>query len=147
MKKALFAAAAFAFVLSAGHFAVAADDAKMKTEKMTGVFIDEHCGEKMEAKGADAQKSAEGHDKACCLKCAKDGGLEFMSGGKMMKLDKDSEKKAMDFLAEEKNGTKATITAMKNDDGSLMIHDIKAAKGKKKADAAAEGEKKEEKKD
>ena len=141
MKKALIAAAAAAFAFSFASVSLAAEGDK--TEKMTGVFIDSHCGEKQAEKGDGAQKAAEGHDKACTLKCAKGGDLEFMSGGKLMKLDKDSEKKAMDWLADDAHGTKVVINAMKNDDGSLMIHDIKAAKGgKKKAAAAAEGEKK-----
>lgn len=125
MKKALFALAALGFILTTGHFAQAEDK---KAEKMTGVLIDEHCGEEMAKKGDDAQKSAEGHKKACALKCAKDGGLEFMADGKLTKLDEASDKKALEYLKGEKHGTKVVIMASKNDDGSLNISEIKPAK-------------------
>lgn len=107
-----------------------ADDAKKM--EVTGVLIDNHCGEDM-AKKDDAQKEAAAHKKGCCLKCAKDGGLSLMSDGKLMKLDKASEEKALEYLNEKNHGTAVIVEASKNDDGSLAIASIEPAKKKKDA--------------
>jgi hypothetical protein len=68
------------------------------------------------------------------MKCAKDGGLEFMADGKLTKLDEASDKKAMEYLKGEKHDTKVVIMASKNDDGSLNISEIKPAKHEEKKD-------------
>src|SRR3954464_13206907 len=101
MRKSLIALAAVAAMGFSFSTVRAADDAK-KTE-MTGVLIDNHCGEEMAKKeGAsaeDIQKSAEGHKKNCLMKCAKDDkSVSLMSDGKMMKLDSASADKAMTYL-------------------------------------------------
>lgn len=118
----LAAVAALSFTTTATR---AADSAK---HEYTGTLIDNHCAEDMAGK-EDAQKSADAHKKGCLMKCAKDGGgLSLMSDGKLMKLDKDSETKAMDFLKEKGHGTHVAVEASKNDDGTLSVATIEPAK-------------------
>ena len=47
---------------------------------------------------------------------------------RLMKLDKDSETKAMDFLKEKGHGTHVAVEASKNDDGTLSVATIEPAK-------------------
>jgi hypothetical protein len=123
-------AAVAALSLTSVSVTRAADDAQKK--EMSGVLIDNHCGQEMadkaDASAADIQKSAAEHKKGCCMKCAKDGGLSLMSEGKLMKLDKESSDKAMDYLKGKKHGTSVAVEASKNDDGSLHIASIEPAK-------------------
>lgn len=136
MRKTLIALAAVAAMGFSFSPVRAADDAK-KTE-MTGVLIDNHCGEEMVKKdGAsadDIQKAAEGHKKGCLMKCAKDDkSVSLMHHGQMLKLDKDSADKAMTYLEGKGSKTKVTVEASKNDDGTLALAEIKpAAKEEKK---------------
>ena len=128
---ALAAVAAFGFSFSPVR---AADDAKKM--EMTGVLIDNHCGEEMAKKegasAADIQKKAEAHKKNCLMKCAGDDkSVSLMSDGKMMALDKASAEKAMTYLGEKGSKTKVMVEATKNDDGTLALSEIKPAKDKK----------------
>lgn len=115
-----------------------ADDTK---HEYTGVLIDNHCGDEMAKKegasSADIQKAAAEHKKGCLMKCAKDGGLSLMSDGKMMKLDKASEEKALAYLKEKGHTPSVALEASKNDDGSLTVANIEPAK---KPDAAKKDE-------
>jgi hypothetical protein len=135
MRKSVIALAAL-LAMGMSFTSVRADDVK-KTE-MTGILIDQHCGDEMAKKeGAtaeDIQKAAAEHKKGCALKCGKDGGMALMMDGKMMNLDKDSSTMAMDYLKEKGHKTSVAVMASKNDDGTLAVASIEAAKDEKKAE-------------
>jgi len=80
-----------------GTSSVRADEMKVK-----GVLIDQMCAAKMMDKD-DPQAAAEEHKKACCEKCAKDGGLAVISGKKMYKLDDAGKEAALKYLKKHDN--------------------------------------------
>jgi len=133
MRKSLIALAAVA-AFGVSFTSIARAEEAKKTE-MTGVLIDQHCGDEMAkkdgAKSEDIQKAAMEHKKGCALKCGKDGGMALMSDGKMMNFDKESSEKAMDYLKEKGHKPSVAIMASKNDDGTLKVDSIEAAKESK----------------
>jgi hypothetical protein len=140
MRKSLIALAAVA-AFGVSFSTVRAEEAKKM--EMTGVLIDNHCGEEMAKKegatSADIQKAAEGHKKGCLMKCAKDDkSVALMSDGKMMKLDTASAEKAMAYLEEKSHKPAVTVEATKNEDGTLALAEIKPAKEAKKEEKKAE---------
>jgi hypothetical protein len=143
MKTALILAAVAAIGLSVTT-SVRAEEADKKME-LRGVLIDEACGSKEAKKDGATEKEIQAgavkHPKACTLKCAKNGELALMSGGKMMKLDEKSTAKAMEYLGKDENGTRVIVQASKNEDGSLAISEIKAGGKQKDAAGKADGEK------
>ena len=96
-----------------------------KNVKMSGVLIDQMCGEKM-AKKDDPQKAAEAHKKDCALKCGGDAGYAIMSDGKLTKLSSDSKDKVEEYLKKDDSKTEVTISGTKQDDGSIKVSDIMA---------------------
>ena len=100
-----------AFVLTASLFAMSA----MAADSWTGTISDSKCG----AKHADA--SEEGSMK-CAQKCVKGGATPvFITDGKVITLDKDSQAKVMDHV-----GHKVVVTG-KLDGDSLTIDTVKTA--------------------
>src|SRR3954465_7805564 len=75
-----------------GGFAFSADDAK--SEKFTGVLIDNTCGGKQMSK-ADPEKAAAGHPASCAKKeaCSKSG-YALITGKTLTKLDDAGNTKA-----------------------------------------------------
>ena len=106
------------------YAAAAADDAK--TEKVTGVLIDQQCG-KGQLNKEDPEAAAAKHPKACCIKeaCAKSGFM-VISGKKSLKLDEEGAKKAKEYLAKEESKTKVVIEGVKDGD-TLKVKSIMAA--------------------
>jgi len=102
----------------------AADDAK--TEKVTGVLIDQKCGAG-QLKKEDPETAAAAHKKGCCLAeaCAKSGFM-VISGKKSLKLDEEGAKKAKEYLAKEDSTTKVVIEGVKDGD-TLKVKSIMAA--------------------
>ena len=96
-----------------------------KTVKVSGVVIDQMCGEKM-LKKDDPQKAAEGHKKDCALKCGPEAGYAIISEGKMTKLSADSKDKVEEYLKKEDSKTEVTISGTKQDDGSIKVSEIMA---------------------
>src|SRR5438105_1175032 len=99
MRKFVLPLAALLAIGLAGRFSLAADDKKddkEKKEKVTGVLIDQMCGEKM-LKKDDPQKAAAAHPKSCAVKCA-DSGYAVMVGKKLIKFDDAGSKKAKEYL-------------------------------------------------
>ena len=81
MKKfALLFAAVVAMSVFCVKFTHAADD-NGKSEKITGVLIDDHCAGGMMKKD-DPQAAAEGHKVACANKCIKGGASVVLISGK-----------------------------------------------------------------
>jgi hypothetical protein len=125
MKKLMIALVAVLAVTLVARYAVAAD-----TQKISGILIDEKCGNKdgKPKSEADAAK----HPQACVLKCAKGGSaLQIISGDKAYKLDEASTAKALEYLAAEK-GEGATRVAVEGTvkDDTLTITSIKRAERK-----------------
>ena len=118
-------AAALACGLCVGLSAKAADK---KDKEYKGVVIDNACGAKQMSK-ANPEEAAEGHPKACALKCAKGGdGFSLISGKKSYKIDSASNEKVTDYLKEEANATKVVVMGTLSDDGkTLTINEIKPA--------------------
>ena len=123
--------AAFALILAVGFVARAEDkkEGESKDVKMSGVLIDQMCGDKMVAK-EDPQAAAEKHPKACALKCGKDGSYAIISEGKLTKLSDDSKAKVEEYLNKEESKTTAKIEGTKKDDGSIEVKKIEAADAK-----------------
>ena len=118
-------AAALACGLCVGLSAHAADK---KDKEIKGVVIDNACGAKQMSK-ANPEEAAEGHPKACALKCAKGGdGFSLISGKKSYKLDSASNDKVTKYLSEDTNATKVVVMGTLSDDGkTLTVTDIKPA--------------------
>jgi hypothetical protein len=123
MKKSLIAGA-MALGLGVCGLAYAADDAK--TEKVTGVLIDQQCG-KGQLNKEDPEAAAAKHPKACALKeaCAKSGYM-VITGKKSLKLDEEGAKKAKEYLAKADSKTKVVIEGVKDGD-TLKVTSIMAA--------------------
>jgi len=123
MKKSMLAGVAVLGLSMFAGFSYAADDAK--SEKITGVLIDQACGGKQMSKD-DPEKAASAHTASCAKKesCAKSG-YAIISGKTMYKLDKESAEKATAYL-KDSNATKVTVEGTKDGD-MLKVTSIKAA--------------------
>ena len=122
------------FGIAALGLSMAVGVARGDEKKITGVLIDQACGNKQMAK-ADPAKAAEGHTKACCLKCA-DSGYSVISGKKMYKIDSADASKAKDFLGKDDTASKNIQVTVEGDvdDSAGEIKNVKsiekaAAKG------------------
>ena len=126
MKKSLIAGALALGLSVLGGYSLAADDAK--SEKITGVLIDQQCGKNQLTKD-DPEAAAAKHPKACAMKeaCAKSGYM-VISGKKSYKLDEAGAAKAKEYLAKEDSKTKVVIEGTK-DGETLKVMSIKAAEG------------------
>jgi hypothetical protein len=124
MKKSLIAGAIALGLGVCGLAYAAADDAK--TEKVTGVLIDQQCG-KGQLNKEDPEAAAAKHPKACAMKeaCAKSGYM-VITGKKSLKLDEEGAKKAKEYLAKEDSKTKVVIEGVK-DGETLKVTSIMAA--------------------
>ena len=125
MKTKSLIAGAIALGLGLCGLAYAADDAK--TEKVTGVLIDQQCGKNQMTK-ADPEAAAAKHPRACCVKeaCAKSGFM-VISGKKALKLDEESAKKAKEYLVKEDSKTKVVIEGVKDGETLTKVSSITAA--------------------
>ena len=123
MKKSLLAGVA---VLSLSLFAGYSYSADAKSEKVTGVLIDQACGGKQMSKD-DPEAAAAKHPAACAKKeaCAKSG-YAIITGKTMLKLDDAGAEKAKAYL-EKSNVTKVTVEGTKDGD-TLKVTSIEAAK-------------------
>ena len=123
MKKSLLAGVA---VLGLSLFAGYSYSADAKTEKVTGVLIDQACGGKQMSKD-DPEAAAAKHPAACAKKdaCAKSG-YAVITGKTMLKLDDAGAEKAKAYLAKS-NVTKVTVEGTKEGD-TLKVTSIEAAK-------------------
>jgi hypothetical protein len=123
MKKSLIAGA-LALGLGVCGLVYAADDAK--TEKVTGVLIDQACGKRQMSKD-DPEAAAAKHGKDCATKesCAKSG-YAVIAGKKMYKLDEAGATKAKEYLAKEDSKTKVVVEGTKDGD-TLKVTSIMAA--------------------
>jgi hypothetical protein len=126
MKKfALLFAAIVAMSVYCVKFTHAADESG-KSEKITGVLIDDHCAGNMMKKD-DPQAAAEKHKVACANKCIKGGAsVVLISGKDELKLDTKGQDLAKEYLAKEDAKTKVTITGEKSGD-ELKVTKIEAA--------------------
>jgi hypothetical protein len=124
MTKSLIAGAMALGLGVCGLAYAAADDAK--TEKVTGVLIDQQCG-KGQLNKEDPEAAAAKHPKACAMKeaCAKSGYM-VITGKKSLKLDDEGAKKAKEYLAKEDSKTKVVIEGVKDGD-TLKVTSIMAA--------------------
>jgi hypothetical protein len=109
-----------------------AEDEKKADGKITGVLIDQMCAKKMMDKD-DPQAAAAEHKKACCEKCAKDGGMAVISGKKMYLLDDAGKEKAMKYLGKHDNMNVVVEGEAKDDMLTVKsIHEDKDKKSEKK---------------
>jgi hypothetical protein len=117
MKKSLLAGVAVLGLSMFAGFSYAADDAK--SEKITGVLIDQTCGGN-QMKKDDPEAAAAKHPMACAKKesCAKSG-YAIISGKTMYKLDKDSAEKATAYL-NDKDHKSTKVTVMGTKDGDML---------------------------
>ena len=111
-----------------------ADDAPKLDKTVTGVLIDNHCGEGM-LKKDDPEASAAKHDKACAMKtaCAASG-YSVITGKTQVKLDPTGNAKVKDYLSKEENGMRVTVKGDENKDGTMSVTSIEAAPATKDAD-------------
>jgi hypothetical protein len=97
-------AAIATIALLSASLVVRADDAKEKIDSagITGILIDQHCGEKMMAKDKPEEAAAD-HPRDCAMKeaCAKSG-YAVISGSKMYKFDEHGDALAKEFLEKSK---------------------------------------------
>jgi hypothetical protein len=124
MKKSLFAGVAVLGLSMFAGYSYSADDAK--TEKITGVLIDQTCGAN-QMKKDDPEAAAAKHPASCAKKesCAKSG-YAIITGKKMLKLDDAGAEKAKAYL-EKSNVTKVVVEGTKDGD-TLKVTSIEAAK-------------------
>ena len=95
------------------YTARAADEPSGKTA-ITGVLIDQHCGENMMKKD-DPEKAAAAHKKACAIKCA-DSGYAVIVGKKEYKFDDKGNQLAKDYLAKEDSKMEVSVQGEVKDD-------------------------------
>ena len=121
MRKFLFAVVA---VAGLGLMVPAmADDAKKgESKQVTGVLIDNACGDKQKD-----QESAAKHPIGCAKKdgCAASG-YQVVHGEKHHKFDEKGNELAKAYLADAKSTTVVVIGTL-NDDGTIAVTEIKAA--------------------
>jgi len=105
-------------------------DADDKGKSVSGVLIDQMCGEKQMSKD-DPQAAAAKHPKACAMKesCA-ESGYAVISGKKMYKFDDKGNQLAKDYLAKSDSNTQVTVMGDVKDDGTIAVTDIQAAPAK-----------------
>ena len=96
-----------------------AEDAK----PMTGVLIDNMCGDKDANKAEDA---AAKHKVGCANKCA-DSGFQVVMGDKHYKLDDAGNEKAKEYLKSDGATTKVMIEGKMADDKITDVTSIKSA--------------------
>jgi hypothetical protein len=130
MKSFLIAVAALIVVGSVATFVRAADDEKKPAGPVTGVLIDQACGEKQMSK-PDPQAAAAKHPKSCCMKeaCA-ESGYAVISGKKMYKFDDNGNKLAKEYLAKSDSKTDVSVEGTVKDDGTMAVTAINAAPAK-----------------
>ena len=92
---------------------------------MTGILIDNMCGDKDKNKTEDA---ASKHTAACGIKCA-DSGFQLIVGDKHIKLDDAGNAKAKEYLSKEDAKTMVTIEG-KMDGDKMTVDSIKPAEKK-----------------
>src|SRR5689334_7964512 len=99
---------------------LAADDMKGEHD-MTGILIDNHCGEKQ----ADAEAAAK-HTVDCCKKgaCAASG-YQLIVGDKHYKLDDKGNTAAKAYL-DKADSTKVIVTGKMEGDDKIAVTGIKA---------------------
>jgi hypothetical protein len=125
MRRLLIGAMVLSGAMFVSQFSRAADDAKQQT--VTGVLIDKACGTK-QMKKDDPEKSAADHDKACALKCGKNGGYAVVSGKKMWTLDSKGNTMAAAYLAKH-DEMKVNIKGTEKGD-TLAVSSIEPAESK-----------------
>jgi hypothetical protein len=123
LKKLMLVAVA-SISMTLGARAVLAEDAK----PMTGVLIDNMCGDKDANKTADAAMK---HKAKCAMKCA-DSGFQLIVGDKHYKLDDAGNAKAKEYFADEKASSMVTVDGKMADDKITDVTSIKAAEKKEK---------------
>ena len=123
MKKSLLAGVAVLGLSMIVGYSYGAD---AKSEKITGVLIDQACGKGQMSKD-DPEAAAAKHPVGCAKKesCAKSG-YAIISGKTMLKLDDAGNEKAKAYL-KDSNITKVTVEGTKDGD-TLKISSIEAAK-------------------
>jgi hypothetical protein len=119
-KLSLIAVASIAMTL--GSRAVLAEDAK----PITGVLIDNMCGDKEANKSQDA---AAKHKMGCAKKC-EDSGFQVVMGDKHYKLDDAGNEKAKEYIKSDGATTMVTIEGKMADDKITDVTSIKAAEKK-----------------
>ncbi len=100
-------------------------------QTVSGVLIDQMCGEGMMAK-ADPQAEAAAHTKSCATKdsCAASG-YAVISGKKMLKFDANGDKLAKEFLAKTDKTTDLEVVVKGTETGDkLAVTSITAAPAK-----------------
>src|SRR5438874_10596499 len=105
-KRLLFGVAALGLSMMVGI-------ARAEDKKITGVLIDQACGNK-KMTDANPEKAAGTHTKACCLKCA-DSGYAVIMGKKMYKIDSADASKAKDFLGKDDTAAKNIQVTVEGD--------------------------------
>ena len=118
LKTLLLVAVAAAGMCLSIHTARAEDE-----HAMTGVLIDNMCGDKDANKTADA---AAKHKVACANKCA-DSGFQLIVGDKHYKLDDAGNAKAKDYLSKDGASTMVTIEGKMDGEKMTDITSIKPA--------------------
>lgn len=127
MRKFVLSLAAIAAISYGVRFVSAADDTG-KSEKVTGVLIDDKCAAKMMSKD-DPQAAAEKHKVSCANSCIKDGAAVVLISGKdELKLDSKGQELAKDFLSSHKKAD-VVVTGEKSGD-ELKVTEINAAPAK-----------------
>ena len=93
------------------------------TKPITGVLIDNMCGDKDANKNEDA---AAKHKIGCAKKCA-DSGFQVVIGDKHYKLDDAGNEKAKEYIKEKGAKTMVTIDGKMGDDKITDVQSIKPA--------------------
>ena len=111
-----------------------AEDAPKMDKTVTGVLIDNHCGDGM-LKKDDPEAAAAKHEKSCAMKpaCAASG-YAVITGKTEVKLDATANAKIKDYLSKDENGTRVTIKGDANADGTMSVTSIEAAPAMKDTD-------------
>src|SRR2546421_12127673 len=122
MRRLLIGAMVLSGAMYVSQFTRAADEAKQET--VTGVLIDKSCGSK-QMKKDDPEKAAADHEKACALKCGKNGGYAVVSGKKMGILDSKGKTIAAKYL-EKHDEMKVSVKGTEKGD-TLAVSSIEPA--------------------
>jgi hypothetical protein len=116
-----------------------ADDKEKKGEstEVTGVLIDNACGDKQKD-----QASAAKHPKGCATKegCAASG-YQVVHGEKHHKFDKKGNELAKEYLAVAENTTEVVVTGTVNDDGTITVEKIEPADKESEKEGGKKAEK------
>jgi hypothetical protein len=114
MRLLLVAAVACSAALAFCRFSSAADENKSDQQTVSGILIDKACGSK-QMKKDNPETAAADHDKACAVKCGKNGGFAVISGNKMWLLDSKGNKMAQAYFAKH-DSTKVTVKGTEKGD-------------------------------